>query len=216
MNLLNDLKNLYVFGAILIPLNSNVPEWKALSFSKMKTNETSFSQEGLKIEVNQSSSPLFYKFSKPTQIVGFSVTGHLSGLPEINRLKEGDSENDDFSLRVGFVETNSRRPNWIERLWISDWINELLNLFPEQGLNKVRFFTLSQIKNPGTFRVHPKNDSMEETVFLKKEQPGSFSIDYQLPKPIPASALWLQPDGDDSKSTFVLTLSHLVIQTSGE
>jgi hypothetical protein len=216
MKLVNNLKTFYVYGAMIIPLNSNLPEWKAVSFPKIKPNEISFSEKGLIIEVNRSSSPLFYKLSKPTQVAGFSVEGNLSGLPEINRLKEGDSENDDFSLRVGFVETNTERPSWIERLWMADWINELLNLFPDQGLNKVRFFTLSQMKNPGTFRVHPKNDLVEETVVLKKEQPGNFSIDYQFPKPIPAMALWLQPDGDHSKSTFVLTLTHLAIQIGGE
>ena len=205
-----------IWGGIIIPLNSMGPEWKLTSFPKIKPNKVSFSDQGLSIEVAQSSSPIFYKFNRGVQVTGFSVEGTLTGLPEINRLREGIDENDDFAFRLGFIETDNDPPNWINRLFMADWINELLAQFPNQGLNKVRFFTVSQIKNPGTFRIHPKNELVEETVVLKKEQPGRFKIDHKLKEPIPSVAIWIQPDGDGSKSHFNLMIHHLGILTEGK
>lgn len=204
----------FLWGVLAIPLNSLNSDWKVSSYAKIKPNQISFSEDKLNIEVNQSSSPLFYKLANPVQVEGFSVEGSLTGLPEINRLKEGQKENDDFSFRLGFIETNQEPPNWTERLFMADWVTELLKQFPNQGLKKVRFFTFSQIKNPGSFRVHPDNDLIEETVCLKKEQPGKFNLDYTLPKTIPAAAIWVQPDGDDSKSHFNLSINKLEIKTA--
>jgi hypothetical protein len=202
-----------LWGAIVIPLNVSSPQWHSMTFAKIKPNKVSFTEEGLLVEVEQSASPLFYRLTTPIKVRGFTAEGILTGLPEINRLKEGMEGNDDFSLRLGFVETAANPPSWFDKIFMPDWITDLLELFPKQGIKKVRFFTMSQIKNPGTFRIHPKNDLMEETVILKKEQPGKFSLDYPLSESIPASAIWIQTDGDDSKSTFTLKLSRLVLNT---
>ena len=203
----------FLLGVIIIPLNNLTPEWKETSFAKIKPNKFSFSNEGLLIEVNQSSSPLFYNFGRDIQASGILVQGWLTDLPEINRLKEGIGENDDFSFRLGFIETDDNAPSWTERLFMADWVTDLLSYLPQKGLKKIRFFTISQCKNPGTFRIHPQNKLIEETVVLKKEQPGKFKIEYHLKDSIPARAIWIQPDGDGSKSRFQLNIQQLEIQT---
>lgn len=198
---------------LLIPLNRNSSSWHSFVFSKLKPSTVKFSSEGLTIEVHSSSSPLFYKLPSTVLVKRVIAEGSLSGLPKLKKGQEDSQDFEDVSFRLGLVEPSSEPPNWLEKLISPDWIKDILSLFPNLGIKKLRFLILSQRKSPGYFRVDPNNDLIEETVVLKQTVPGNFKMEYSFPSPVPAAALWIQPDGDDTDSTFDLQLKRMEFET---
>jgi hypothetical protein len=203
----------FVWGIIMIPLTQNSPSWHSLAFSKIKPNTVKFSAEGLTIEVRSSSSPLFYKFPETLRLKKLAAEGTLSDLPQLKKGDEESQDLEDVSLRIGLVEPSPEPPSWLNKLLSPQWIKDILSAFPDTGIKKIRFFNLSQRKNPGFFRVNPDTDLIEETVIKKQTTSGKFKIEYAFPSPVPAAALWIQPDGDDTNSNFDLRLKRMEIET---
>ena len=202
-----------LWATLVIPLNRLTPEWHIPSYSNLKPNQVSLGAKGLKIDVIDSASPLFYALPKSESIKSISIKGKLSNFPfSANPLKSGPIP-DDCPLRVGLVETIRGGSNWIEKLISPRWIKDLVELFPEQTIKKVTFLTLDPYRDEGTLRKHPKSQLIEERVVLSPKKSGPFQIYHPFENPLVAQAIWIQSDGDDTHSRFTVEIESLSLET---
>lgn len=201
-------------ASFLVPLESS-PNWVHLDYSMMRPKNTLVFENGtLKVVVEKSASPLFYKVDPPVLASGVSAAGNVSRLPALpDSAQEGWNGTDDFGLRLGLVSQGERRFSWLQRLFLPRWLSELASLAGEKGLGAVRFYSISQRAPAGTVRTHPKHEFMQEQVALQMSTPGDFSFEAGLPEPRPIVALWIQCDGDDTKSSFVTRLDRIALLT---
>ena len=206
----------FLFGGLMIPLQTYTPQWHSFQYSGVNSNSVAFSKEGLTIQVHNSASPLFYQLGETLKVKTVKVHGSLTGIPQMSSISPEKEDGDDLPFRLGFVESSAKEPGWFQRLLLPQWIKDLLTLFPGRGLRKVTFLTVSKENPPGTSRLHPKSELLEEIVALKQNKPGPFAFTYDFSNPISAEALWIQPDGDDTHSTYSMTLNHLEFETVGD
>lgn len=196
-----------------IPLNGG-DHWHSLSFDDHPANEVSFSENSLKIGVKGTSSPLFYHFDETAWVRTAFVDGVVSGLPAIPTDKtEGEKGADDFALRFGVVLEGTESLNWFQRLFAPGWLKRLGELFPGRHFGSVEFLTLAQRTAIGTRRQHPMNDALHEEVAGRKTEAGPFTLEKVFSEPQKAMGLWIQSDGDDTRSSFDVTLRSITLTT---
>ena len=125
----------WLFAFIMIPISS--PEgWDAEKYSKIPGNEVKFSKAGIQIKVKESASPLIYSLKETPEIIGFEVSGKLTGLP-----KPGV---DDSPLRIGFVLPGKRKLNFFKRMLAADWVKRLYDKAPKgSGIDGIHFFNMT-------------------------------------------------------------------------
>lgn len=199
-----------LWASLVLPLSS--PEkWIDLPYSGKPRNEVTHSASGLKVGVKQSSSPLFFPLGETMKLRGVKVRGSLSGLPVLGA---GGIEADDYALRLGLVTEGTRKLTWFDRWLAPGWLKRLSELAPENGVGRIVFLKLAQTEDAGTIRLHPKDESLEERVVLRVSKPGPFAFDYTLPEPLQVVAIWIQADGDDTKSSYELSLTS--VEVSGD
>ena len=202
-------KKISLFASLLIPLNTPSP-WVHGHFGSTKPNTVVFSETGLKIKVQSSASPLFYRLDPPKIVSHIIAKGSVDKLPTLPE-PEGTDSGDDLPLRLGLVEPGPR-PGWLARLFLPSWIEELLDIDKEQGFSSVQFYTLAQTNAIGPQREHPKMTGVFEHTAAQISQTGIFTLNAAVNPPLKAFALWVQSDGDDSKSSFELSLRSLELQ----
>lgn len=210
MKLIN--KNIsFVFGLLILPL-SEMKAWKIEQYSKIPPNQVSISKEGMRVSVKKSASPIFYSFGQQLKIKKINVTGVFSGLPVFSpNSTQGEKGADDFPLRIGLIVPGDKKLGGIKKLFASDWVKRLYEQVPADiGLDHVHFFNLVQNKNlVGQIRVHPSSDLIKEEFIHLIKSSGPFIFEHTLISPLNAVALWLSIDGDDTKSEFDVTITHL-------
>ncbi len=205
-----------LWAALVIPLSNG---WTSLHFRKIEPNQVSYGTS-LKVSVKSSSSPLLYKLplndkKQPREFKSIHVRGHIKGrlnLPLDKR--QGEKGADDFLFKIGLVVPGPHRLGFFQRKLAADWILKLESLAPSNmGLDRVEFLTMVQDKRLlGQSRKHPLSDLLVEKYVQVQEGNGDFTLDYTFPEPIPAVALWLSADGDDTQSKFELQVDHLELE----
>jgi len=204
--------SLAFLGLLVLPLQKE-QGWTDLKFSQSPKNQISFSPSGLQLSVNHSSSPLFYRLEEVLAIKEVRMKFDLLGLPQLSKdRKEGDDSNDDFPLRLGLVLTGDTQLNWFQRLFAPLWLKELSEKSEPHQLKKVLFLTIAQTLPVGTKRFHPKSELLEEEVVLQVNQPGSFDVTWKSDKPVETYALWIQADGDDTRSSFNTLVKEITLE----
>ncbi len=202
-----------LFSALFIPLSSPTG-WVTEHYSGIKRNEVRYSDSGLTVLVDSSSSPLFYPLDGTKKVGSVAVVGSAAALPRLDKGKvEGDPGNDDYVLRVGLVRPGGYRPSWVERLFAPPWILHLLAFAKDgQGLDKVTFLNVTQTKEPET-TPQAKGRWIEDRTVKRLSTPGDLSFSVSLDPPLEVIALWLHADGDDTKSRFDVTLKSVKLTT---
>lgn len=204
--------HLPLFFAAVIPLG-NPAAWQDLTFSKIPKNTVDHHNNGITVNVASSASPLIYPFPTSQMVsrvkVEIEIQGDIRGEPP-----EGTVEEDSY-LRLGLVMKGSRRLNFFERTIAPNWVKKLFSLAPPgQGVEKIVFFNVARSASViGKSRTHPSSDLMEERiVWLRKPTDTKLSLEHILPTPVEAAALWLSIDGDDTKSTYKVTLQKIALE----
>lgn len=208
-----DLKKFILGLGFVVPLQEygavDSP-WTSLNYRKIPANEVSASSSGLQIKVNQSASPLIYRFPQVKEVTGFSWKLRATGdLPKAEA-KFGE----DFPFRLGLVATGEQTLGRLQRLVAADWVVKLFDLSPKDiGLDRIYFFNLgTDQKQVGLKRAHPKTDLMhEEIVSILKG--NASEVFHQLTSPKKIAALWISSDGDDQKKTYQIQIEELKILT---
>lgn len=195
----------------MVPLDS-AAGWEVLNFSRIPPNEVTFGAAGLRIDVRRSAGPVVYPLAAPVTVSRVKARGFVSqplalSAPGV----QGQSGSDDYAVRVGLVEAGTRRLGRIQRVAAAAWVKRLFALAPVgAGISQVRFLNVAEPGGPiGVARRHPASDLLYEQVVTTLDAQRRFVIDHQLERPTQVVALWLSSDGDDTASTFSVTLEQL-------
>lgn len=202
-----------LMAAVVIPLN-NPSDWKIEKYSKVKSNEISFSQEGMLVKVLKSASPLVHKLQSKTLVNGFKTKGNFYALPQFRDVKkQGQKGADDYALRIGFIVAGSNTLTGVKKVFAASWVKQLYAQAPANtGIDRIQFYNITQNKDQvGKSRVHPLSDLIHEEYIASVDKAGSFDIDYKFKKPLEVVALWISIDGDDTQSDYSVLLSELVL-----
>jgi len=202
-------------AATEIPV-SDLQRWTSLSFSSIPANTVSVEDGNLHISVNKSASPLVYKLDEPLAVMSLAVKARWSGKLNIPEgVVQGEAGADDFILKLGIVEAGDRTLNWLQRRIAANWIQQLFKLAPKgTGVERINFLsTTQQQKLLGSRRTHPLNDLLYETRVTYLESPGEFEMVYQFEEPVVVLGLWISSDGDDTGSSFDLTIERITLNT---
>lgn len=202
--------NSYLVSALFVVPTGSLEGWKQLSFNKIPKNTVSIvGEKSIKIEVNQSASPLIFKLPEIQKVSQISL--QLGSEGDLTKLApKGFPE--DFLIRVGLVAKGEKTLSWLQKKIAANWVLELFSLAPTNvGLDKIYFFNVATFKDlVGQKRQHPKSDLMLEEIIAS--YPETKSIDHKLEKPLDVVALWISTDGDDTKSKFVTVIESLKLQ----
>ena len=143
------------------------------------------------------------------------AVGRVSGRLSLDgSLQQGAPGADDYALRIGLVESGTRRLGWFQRLAAPSWVKRLFALAPaDTGISRVQFLNVAESPgHVGSARQHPGSDLLYEHVVTAIDPEGRFAIDYTLERATSVLALWLGSDGDDTSSTFSVTLERLELE----
>jgi hypothetical protein len=203
-----------VLGALAVPLGA--PDgWEILSYWRIPPNDVRFGDEGLEIHVRRSAGPLVYALPSPVVVTRVRASGRVNGTLALPvGAAQGNSGADDYVLRVGLVESGDRRLGRFQRLGAAAWVKRLFSLAPEgEGISRVRFLNVAQHPSHiGAMRPHPLNDILFEHVVSALGEDARFVVDHQFDRPTRVLAIWLGSDGDDTASTFSVTLEQLILE----
>ena len=196
-----------------LPLMLDAPQWQLLEYNNIPANRVSQHEGGILIDVQASASPLIYVFDQAQPIRSISARGTLNMLPKIPEgTEQGERGADDFPFRLGLVLEGEQTLNFAQRLIASDWIQTLFRLAPEgSGIDHIRFLNLRNPEPIGwQHRVHPDSKGLfTETIVGKAESNMEFDLQHTLDMPANVLALWISVDGDDTGSSFSLTLNSV-------
>lgn len=205
------IKN-YLFAAFAIPLSST--DWVELKYKNIKPNQVTFEDSQIKIQVNQSASPLIHRLKVPMKINGFDLKVSIKGQILNSR---GDVFGEDSFFRLGFVATGKKTLNWWQKKMAANWVLQLFSMAPAGvGLDKIYFYNLSSFgEQLGKSRIHPQSDLMhEEVIAITSENKELLEVNHLLQKPLEIVALWLSSDGDDSKSQFKVSIQKIALKNA--
>lgn len=201
----------YIFAVMAIPTNS-LHEWKAEQFSKTPKNEVASSIKGLHIKIKNSASPLIYPLKSNTKITGFRISGDFRGLPKFdNNEVQGKKGSDDYALRLGFVIPGDKKLTGLKKVFAAEWVKRLFDLVKDNsGLDSIQFYNVTQNKNQlGQQRTHPSSELLHENFFAFVNYSGPFTYELRFKKELDVAAIWISIDGDDTKSSYEVTISQL-------
>lgn len=206
-------KALFV-SVVLLPLGTS-SAWRHEKYSAYPQNEVTFSETGLVLRVDESSSPLFHKLEKNQVISGVRVRAQATGLPKLSpEAQDGQPGSDDYVLRLGLVQPGDYRPSWVQRLFAPKWLLNLIEVAgSDSGFSKVRFLDVTQ--KVGVQKEPVSKGQWIDTQSVRQvSAPGDVSFEVKLAPAVLTSAVWLHADGDDTKSRFVVTVSKIELTTS--
>lgn len=202
-------------GTFVLPLDQT-NGWQFLHYRKIPPNTFRCTAAGLVIGVTNSAAPAIFPLTTTLRVSEFYVSGKISGSLKVPPAKQGDKGFDDYTLRVGLVEPGTRTLHWREKLVAADWVKKLFSLAPPGvGINKIHFFNVgvgaAQI---GRSRVQSSSDLMEQTVVAAPDATGRFAFTNRVVGPIKVVAVWISSDGDDTHSSFAVTLNKVEFKTT--
>lgn len=202
-------------GTFVVPLNQT-NGWQFLHYHKIPPNTFRVSSAGLEIGVTNTAAPAVFPLPRPLPVAELRASGTITGTLKVPPGKQGGKGSDDYTVRVGLVEAGSRTLTWREKLVSADWIKRLFALAPRgTGISRIHFFNVgTDPRQIGHTRTHPLSDLLEETVVGVPDANGNFAITKHFSRPMNVLAVWIASDGDDTKSSFVLRLNRVELETS--
>ena len=195
---------------------SDLEQWISLEYRSIPANTVTVENGNLHIAVNKSASPLIHKLYEPLKATSVTVKASWSGkLNTPQGVVQGEAGADDFILKLGIVEAGDRTLNWLQRRIAADWIKQLFKLAPKDtGVERINFLSTAHQQNLlGTRREHPLNDLLYETRVTWLEAQGEFEMEYQFEEPVNVLGLWISSDGDDTESSFDLSIERITLNT---
>ncbi len=189
--------------------------WQFLTYRKIPSNTFRATTNGLEIRVTNSAAPAVFPLTNAPQVTRLRVTGKISGSLNLSPDRQGKKGFDDYTVRVGLVASGSRRLSWREKIVAPDWVKKLFALAPSgTGISKIHFFNVgTDAKQVGRTRTHPLSDLLEETVVAVPDAKGRFSFTNNFAQPLSVVAVWISCDGDDTKSSYAVTLNEVELES---
>lgn len=212
-------KILPLYAAVLIPLTDSTG-WQDLKFSRTSANKARYAKDGMRVEVNESASPLIYPLGKVIRVKAVRAQFEIDG--QIHNEKDDmlgpDKFPNDAYFRVGLVIPGQRRLTWFEKMTAPAWIKKLFSLAPaETGIDHVAFFNIAAA--PATIGAKREMKQAqrlirEQIIAIREPDQKKIVVDFALPEVIEAAAVWLSIDGDQTKSKFTAWVQSLELETA--
>jgi hypothetical protein len=201
-------------GTFSLPLHTT-NGWQFLHYRKIPPNTFRATPAGLEIGVTNSAAPAVFPLTNGLQISQLRVSGSIAGSLRIPAGKQGEKGYDDFTIRVGLVEPGSHTLSWREKIVSADWVKKLYALAPPgTGISRIHFFNVGLDRSQiGHSRTHPLSPLLQETIVAVPDAHGHFSFTSHFTPPVSVLAVWISSDGDDSKSSFAVTLESVEFET---
>lgn len=200
--------------ALDVPLKLDNKNWQSLTYKNIKANTVSQTEDGIHIAINSSASPLIYVFDTPQTIQNVTVLGKMGKLPVIPEgVVQGELGADDFPFRLGLVMAGDKTLNFAEKLIAPQWVKTLYSLAPKgAGVDHIHFLNLANAGGTLNWqqRNHPRSKGLfKETIIKQIASQTPFDLSYALPQSAKILALWISADGDDTQSSYELTLNSI-------
>lgn len=202
-------------GTFELPL-TQTNGWQFLKYRHILPNTFRCISAGLIIGVTNSAAPAVFPLTNEMRVTELRVRGKISGSLKVPPDKQGEKGFDDYTLRVGLVEPGIHTLNWWEKLTAADWVKKLFALAPSgMGIGKIHFFNIgTETAQIGHSWTYPSKDLMEQTVVAVPNAGGDFSFTNRFTTPLKVIAAWISSDGDDTHSSFVVTLKQVEFKTT--
>lgn len=197
-----------------LPLN-DASQWQVLERDGIPFNEVHFSSQGMRINVDNSASPIIFPLPSPTAVKKVKVTGVLDGRIKLSKKdRQGAKNRDDFALRIGLVVAGKESLSWVQKRLAPKWVKTLYGLAPEGGgIDHILFLTATQQRHLlGTRRVHPQSNLLVEKYDWHLQYPGEFQFVSVLPEALDVLGVWISSDGDDTASSYSITLTEVILE----
>lgn len=209
------LQSSLCFSVLAIPLK-DISQWKHLKFGDKKQNKIALVENGLEIQVKESSSPLVYELPKTVQLESFVASAKTDKpLQSAGNTPMDWEKADDAALRIGVVTQGDRKFSWFKRLFIPSWLTTILEMNNNEGFGEILFFMAAQAPVQDKAMRHPEYEFVSQQVVTQLKKPGPFLIKHSWEQSIPIFGIWVQSDGDDTKSSFITTLEKLELTVDG-
>jgi hypothetical protein len=201
-------------GTFSLPLHAT-NGWQFLHYRKIPPNTFRAGPAGLEIGVTNSAAPAVFPLTNRLKVAQLRVSGSIVGSLQVPPGKQGEKGYDDFTIRVGLVESGSRTLSWREKLVSADWVKKLFALAPPgTGISRIHFFNVGlDPKKIGHSRTHPLSPLLQETVVAAPDARGHFAFISHFTTPATVLAVWIASDGDDTKSSFAVILDTVEFET---
>jgi hypothetical protein len=201
-------------GTFSLPLHST-NGWQFLNYRKIPPNTFRATPAGLEIGVTNSAAPAVFPLTNRLQASQLRVSGNIAGSLQVPPGKQGEKGYDDFIIRVGLVEPGPRTLSWREKIVSADWVKKLFALAPPgTGISRIHFFNVGVDRNQiGHRRAHPLSPLLQETIVAVPDATGHFAFTSHFTPPVKVLAVWIASDGDDTKSSFAVTLDTVEFET---
>lgn len=188
--------------------------WRFVHYRHIPPNEFRCSSEGLEITVKASAAAAVYPLTKQVKVRAIRAVGTVMGNIHLPAAKQGKKNFDDYTLRIGLVESGTRNLSYTERKAAPGWARKLFSLAPKgTGIARIHFFNLgTDSAQIGRQRVHPVSDLIHEHVVAVPQPDGRFDVTHPLDQDVPTIAIWIACDGDDTQSAFKVTLERLELE----
>jgi len=197
-----------------LDLSFNEEDFEVLSYSSIKPNHYTFTDQALKISVDGSASPLIYPINAPKKFQKLRFTAKKTGALNLKSSRQGSEDNDDFSLKIGLVFDGDKTLNFFQRAVAASWITTLHDLAPQgTGISKIHFYSIYQDESlANTSRQHPLSDLLYEEYVGKPDDSGNIEVAVDIEEDKKVLAVWISADGDDTQSKYQVELSSLSLQ----
>lgn len=213
------LDSIVFLGAWLaIPLGPS-PKWQVVEYRGISANRVTQEGEKLAISVNSSAGAAVYMLPELLAVRGLSVSGSLTGGPALSShaSEQGAKHYDDFALRIGVISAGTKRMGYFQKLLLPSWVTKLARAAEhfDVGFGGLDLFLISSDASVGwRTRVHPQSEFIRESILEAAPKSGEFHVESKnLSTQGKSLGIWIGADGDDTKSSYKLTIQGLKLWT---
>lgn len=187
-------------------------DWQSLQFRRIPPIETQLTEGRLTLKVQSSAGGLVRQLPKGTRVQSLIVTGSVEGELKVDADRLWQKGHEDAYLRVGLIVAGGRPLGRLERLIAPAWIVTLDEVLCADGRAPSAIHNQLLVPHAawiGQQRPNPHMAQLVDHMVATPDANGRFTLRVDLPEALELVGLWLMADGDDSGSTFTVTVDSL-------
>lgn len=191
-------------------ISLQVDSFEHIQFKKIKANHVAYQEELVQIDVDDSASILMLPFETVKPINKVSFEWRSEGRPRVKDSQHELKRNgDDAVFKLGLLlksdddSINPFVPPWLKQ------VRELLT-FPSE---EMIYLVVDARHTSGQRWISPYNQRITMiSVASREDESGWRQASYQFEQPQDVVALWLMADGDNTHSTFNVSIKNIVLE----
>jgi len=188
-------------------------DWHLLSYRGIPSHRIFSKEQGMKIEVKRSASPLVALLPQPTVANELMIRAAIDGDLNLHNQAQGTKGADDFRLRVGLIYEGDQALDSFQLALAPSWLKRLARLLPDgTGVSHVQFLnTYSDPILQNLERTHPTTKLWQEKFILDVNQMGKIDQRITVADAAKVIGIWISTDGDDTNSCFDVIIEQISV-----